>query len=82
MKPLTTTDEKLQTLVSEHAAQRLHAPFPASSAGEVIVEPVGMTLEDEAEVEILIELADAPLDGDERAAITRLVTALDEAPLA
>lgn len=73
------TEHKLRELIGQRATRRLRAPFPASSAGEQLVEPVGMTLADEAEIEILIELADPRLDGDERAAIKRLTTVLAEA---
>ncbi|HEV2128682.1 MAG TPA: hypothetical protein VGR22_08700 [Thermomicrobiales bacterium] len=44
-----------------------------------IVAPVGMSVEDEGELEGLLQMADANRDGDEQAAIERLVTILDTA---
>lgn len=67
-------DRKLRELVSRHAARRLGAPAATDPA------PVGLSHADEAELEVLLELADAGRDGDERAAIARLVTALDREP--
>lgn len=75
----TTTDQKLRELVRQHAARRLGASIAAYPVQNDLVEPVGMTQGEEAELAILIELADAGRDGDEQAAIERLVTVLDGA---
>ena len=72
------TDHKLRELIGKRTTRRLRAPLPKSSTGVQIVEPVGMTPAEEAEIKMLIELADPRLDGDERAAIKRLTTALAE----
>jgi len=81
MKPLTRTDEKLQTLVSEHAARNVH-DVEISDPTQGIVDPLGMSVADEEEIEILLELADPAGTGDEQAAIERLVSVLDEAATA
>ena len=73
-------DRELQELVSQHTARHLGSPIESYPVEPEPVEPVGMTLADEAEAELLIELSDAGRDGDERAAIDRLIDALDDAP--
>jgi hypothetical protein len=73
----TIADEDLRELVSQHAARNLH-DVAISDPTQGIVEPQGMSVADEAELEVLLELADPAGTGDEQAAIERLVTALDE----
>jgi hypothetical protein len=73
-------DRELQELVAQHAARQLASPIDHYPAEAEPVAPVGMTLEDEAEIEMLIEMANAGIDGDERAAIDRLVTVLEDGP--
>jgi hypothetical protein len=72
----TTTDLKLRELIGTHAARRLGAPIVAADS----VAPVGLTPADEAELETLLQLANPSLDGDEQAAIERLVSVLETAP--
>lgn len=74
------SDRELQELVAHHAARQVGSPIDTYPVEPEPVEPVGMTLSDEAEIELLIELADAGRDGDERAAIDRLIDVLDDAP--
>lgn len=74
----TATDQKLRKLVSQGAARNIHG-VAISDPTQGVLEPQGMTLEDEEEIEILLELADPAGTGEEQAAITRLVTILDEA---
>jgi hypothetical protein len=78
MSAPTTTDERLQTLVGEHAARNIH-DVEITDPTQGLVEPHGMSLADEEELEILLELADPADTGDEQAAIERLVTVLDAA---
>lgn len=79
-EPRPTTDRRLRELVSQHAARRLGAPIASYPVQDELVEPAGMTLGEEAELELLLEMADASLDGDEQAAIERLVAVLGGAP--
>lgn len=74
-----TTDQTLRKLVSQGVARNIHGiTIPDPTQG--ILEPEGMTLEEENEIELLLVLANPSLDGDEQAAIARLVSALDPAP--
>lgn len=73
-------DRELQDLVAHHAARQVGSPIETYPVEAEPVAPVGMTLADEAELELLIELADAGRDGDERATIDRLIDVLDDAP--
>ena len=79
MAPVERTDEKLREQIGRHVVRYLSVPATAVAAEEEIVEPVGMTLSEEGELEALLILADANRDGDEQAAIERLVTMLDSA---
>lgn len=72
------TDQKLRDLVSQGAARNLH-DVAISDPTQGILEPEGMSMADEEEIEVLLELADPAGTGDEQAAIRRLVTILDEA---
>ncbi len=74
----TATDQKLRDLVSQGAARNIH-DVAISDPTQGILEPEGMSMADEEEIEILLELADPAGTGDEQAAISRLVTILDEA---
>jgi hypothetical protein len=74
----TTTDQKLRELVSQHAARNID-DVVISDPTQGIVAPEGMSIADEAELEILLEMADPAGTGDEQAAIERLVTILEEA---
>jgi hypothetical protein len=73
------TDPKLLELVSQGAARNIH-DVEISDPTQGILEPEGMTLADEEEIEIMLELADAGMDGDERGAIDRLIDVLDNVP--
>ncbi len=73
----STIDEQLARLVGQHAVRNVdEAGFDVI---EDLVRPAGMTVEDERELSVLMQLADPGKDGDEAAAIDRLVTALDRA---
>lgn len=72
------TDQKLRDLVSQGAARNLH-DVTISDPTQGILEPEGMSMADEEQIEVLLELADPAGTGDEQAAIRRLVTILDEA---
>ncbi len=72
------TDQKLRELVSQGAARNIR-DVTISDPTQGILEPEGMSLEDEEEIEVLLELADPAGTGEEQAAIKRLVTILDEA---
>ena len=74
----TPTDQKLRELVSQHAARNL-GDIEITDPTQGIVEPEGMSMADEEELEILLEIADPADTGDEQAAIERLVTILDDA---
>lgn len=79
MTPPTPTDQKLRELVSQHAARNLH-DIVISDPTQGIIEPEGMSVADEEELEILLELADPAGTGDEQAAIERLVAILGDPP--
>lgn len=69
-------DEEVQRLVGDYLGYRERV----SPIEEDLIEPVGMTAEDEAALMRLLKLADANRDGDEQAAIDRLVSSLRTAP--
>ncbi len=74
----SATDQKLRDLVSQGAARNIH-DVTISDPTQGVLQPEGMTMAAEEEIEVLLELADPADTGDEQAAITRLVTILDEA---
>lgn len=78
-RAVTGTDQELRELVSQHAARYLSSPVNPYPIEEKVVEPEGMTVQDEAELESLLEMADPTGSGDEQAAIERLVDLLDTA---
>ena len=73
----TATDQKLRDLVSQGAARNI-PDVAISDPTQGILEPEGMTLADEEEIEILLEIADPADTGDEQAAIERLINILDD----
>lgn len=73
-----SVDERLSELIGQHAVRYISGPATPYPV-DAVVEPAGMSLADEEELSILMQLADAGLDGDEEAAIERLVAVLDEA---
>lgn len=73
----TSIDERLERLVGEHAVK--HVDATAFETTELLAEPAGMTMDEERELAVLMQLADPGKDGDEEAAIERLVAALEPA---
>lgn len=79
LKERSNIDITLRDLIGEHLSRDLATPAGAIASEEPRIVPAGMTVEEEAELVTLLSLADANLDGDEQAAIDRLVAALDAA---
>jgi hypothetical protein len=71
------TDRELRELIGQHVERRRVAPVAADAGPDATVEPVGMSVTEQVELIRLLKMADASRDGDEQAAIERLVSALD-----
>jgi len=74
LKERTNVDRELSELIGDHISSGTLVSEPVDD--DVVVEPAGMTIEEEAELVTLLSLADPNLDGDEQAAIERLRTRL------
>ena len=73
-------DRTLRELIGTHAVLRVAQPIGRVPGGPGLVDPYGVTLAEEAELECLRAIADSGRDGDEQAAIDRLAAALGGRP--